>query len=94
MSSKKYKGKPCVYCQENESIAQGDHVFFRKLFLEEERKNLIKVPACDYCNTEKSKLEHYLANILGFGGRHPDAKENLESLIPPRLEKIRNLQKK
>jgi len=85
--SKKYKGKPCVYCQERLSIKQGDHVFARKLFLESERGNLIKVPSCDKCNNDKSKIEHYLISLLPFGGMHKDAKENLSSLVPPRLNK-------
>ncbi len=85
--SKKYKGKPCVYCQERPSIKQGDHVFARKLFLESERGNLIKVPSCKECNDDKSKIEHYLISVLPFGGMHSGAKENLSSLVPPRLDK-------
>jgi hypothetical protein len=34
---------------------------------------------------EKSKLELYLATVLPFGGRHPDALENLVSMVPKRL---------
>jgi hypothetical protein len=85
--SKKFKGKPCVYCQERPSIKQGDHVFSRELFLESERANLIKVPSCDECNNEKSKFEHYLTVLLPFGGRHTDAKDNLSTLVSPRLDK-------
>ncbi len=82
--SKKYKGKRCVYCQDNPSINQGDHVFARGLFLEIERHNPIKVPACDECNNKKSSIEHYLAS---FGGRHSGAEETLNSLVPTRLKK-------
>jgi len=85
--SKKYKGKPCVYCQERPSINQGDHVFARKFFLESERDNPIKVPSCDECNNDKSKIEDYLTSLLPFGGLHGDAKENLSSLVPPRINK-------
>jgi len=85
--SKRYKGKLCVYCQDKPSINQGDHVFARGLFLEAERRNPIKVPACDECNNKKSLIEHYLASLLPFGGRHADAEETLNSLVPTRLEK-------
>ncbi len=90
---KKYKGKTCVYCQERPSIRQGDHVFSRELFLESERANLIKVPACDECNNDKSKYEHYLTSLLPFGGLHTDAKEHLSTLVPPRLERNQKLKK-
>lgn len=89
--SKKYKGKLCVYCQERPSITQGDHVFSRELFLIPERNNLIKVPAWDVCNNKKSQIEHYLTTILPFGGMHVDAKENLTTLVPSRLEKNQRL---
>ena len=88
-----FKGKTCVYCQEKPSIKQGDHVFSRKLFLESERANLIKVPACDECNNDKSKYEHYLTSLLPFGGLHTDAKEHLSKLVPPRLEKNQKLKR-
>src|SRR3990167_5183701 len=91
--SKKYKGKTCVYCQERPSIRQGDHVFSRELFLESERANLIKVPACDECNNDKSKHEHYLTSLLPFGGLHVDAKEHLSTMVPPRLEKNQKLKR-
>jgi len=91
--SKKYKGKLCVYCQERPSIRQGDHVFARKFFLEAARNNPIKVPACDACNNEKSKIEHYLVSLLPFGGMHNDAKEYLSKLVPPRIEKNQKLKK-
>ncbi len=91
--SKKYKGKICVYCQKRPSIRQGDHVFSRELFLESERANLIKVPACDECNNDKSKHEHYLTSLLPFGGLHADAKEHLSTLVPPRLEQNQKLKR-
>jgi hypothetical protein len=91
--SKKYKGKTCVYCQERPSIRQGDHVFSRELFLESERANLIKVPACDECNNDKSKYEHYLTVLLPFGGLHAQVKEHLGTLVPSRLEKNQKLKR-
>ncbi len=89
--SKKFLGKTCVYCNQRKSIRQGDHVFARKFFLEEERSDLIKVPACDICNNEKSKIEHYLTSVLPFGGRHIDARENLTINVPSRLNKNKKL---
>ncbi|WLQ14380.1 hypothetical protein O5O45_00330 [Hahella aquimaris] len=89
--SKKYKGKICAYCCENESTKTGDHIFAREFFLNGERNNLPKVPACERCNNEKSNLEHYLTAVLPFGGSHGDAEENLRTLLPPRLEKNQRL---
>jgi hypothetical protein len=85
--SKKFKGKTCVYCGKRTSITTGDHVFARQFFLESEGRNLIKVPACLECNNTKSKLEHYLASLLPFGGLHEDASEHLSNLVQPRLDK-------
>ena len=42
-----------------------------------ERANLPQVPACKACNGAKAKLEAYLTTVLLFGGRHPDANQNL-----------------
>lgn len=92
--SKKYKGKLCVYCRERPSIKQGDHVFSRELFLVSERDNPIKVPSCDKCNNEKSRIEHYLTSLLPFGGMHPHAKEHLSTLVPSRLAKNLKLKRK
>ena len=89
--SKRFLGKTCVYCNQGKSIRQGDHVFARKFFLEEERNRLIKVPACDDCNNEKSKIEHYLTSVLPFGGRHIDARKNLTVNVPSRLNKNKKL---
>jgi len=89
--SKKFKGKPCVYCGKRPSTNTGDHVFARQFFLESERTNLIKVPACISCNNEKSKLEHYLASLLPFGGLHNDASEHLSNFVQPRLNKNQKL---
>jgi hypothetical protein len=72
-----FKDQPCAYCVSGLSTRQGDHVFARQFFTEAERGNLPKVPACVPCNNEKSRLEHYLASVLPFGGRHADAHEAL-----------------
>ena len=84
--SKKYKGKTCVYCCVTTSDT-ADRVFSKQLFIETRRSDLPIVPACKSCNEEKSKLEHYVTAVLPFGGRHPDATMNLESMVPKRLEK-------
>jgi len=86
MSSKKYKGKPCVYCVEAISTT-GHHVIGRNFFLEHRRANLPQVPACKSCNSAKSELENYLMVVLGFGARHPDASVNLRTMILKRLNK-------
>ena len=73
------------------SIRQGDHLFARAFFTENEKSNLIKVPACNECNNIKSQLEHYLTTVMPFGGRHNNAKENLIKYVPPRLKNNRKL---
>jgi hypothetical protein len=83
---KRFKGKTCVYCAAAPSTT-GDHVFAREFFINVRRGNLPKVPACDSCNNEKSRLEHYLTAVLPFGGRHADSSENLSTLVEPRLAK-------
>lgn len=84
--SKKYRGKPCVYCVEQQAT-QADHVFAREFFNIESRVSLPKVPACQACNHAKSKLEHYLTSILPFGGQHDGALKTLSDLVPARLAK-------
>jgi len=69
MGSKKYKGKPCVYCVDGISI-DGEHIISRKFFPEEFRDNLPKAPSCKQCNSDKSKLEHYLTAVLPFSSDH------------------------
>lgn len=80
-----FTGQLCAYCGIRESTRSGDHVFARAFFLEEQRANLPKVPACVQCNGEKAQLEHYLATVLPFGGRHTDAGANLQQQVPERL---------
>lgn len=88
--SKKFKGELCVYCAQRPSES-GDHVFAREFFLPKDRHDLPKVPACEKCNGAKSELEHYLAAVLPFGGRHEGAEANLETMVPKRLRKNRKL---
>jgi hypothetical protein len=86
----KFKGLACAYCVQRPATTE-DHVFGRKFFLENARTHLPKAPACSTCNNEKANLENYLMIVLPFGGRHPDALENLTSLVPPRLRRNRKL---
>jgi hypothetical protein len=83
----------CVYCADAPSIT-ADHIIARQFFLSSRRGGLPKVPACERCNRQKSALEHYLTAVLPFGGRHPDATANLETMVPRRLLKNRRLHEK
>jgi ribosomal protein L40E len=87
---KNFKGKICAYCGSAQA-ATDDHIFARSLFLEGDRPDLPKAPACRKCNEAKSKLEHYVTAVLPFGGRHPQAGENLLKMVPRRLDKNRRL---
>jgi hypothetical protein len=93
MSRKKFDNMTCVYCA-TRSATTADHVFARGFFLEARRGNLPKVPACQPCNKAKSDLEHYLATVLPFGGRHADAAANLQGKVPRRLAKNLALHRK
>jgi hypothetical protein len=84
--SKKYRGKPCVYCTISPSTT-ADHIICRSFFLEKRRIDLPKAPSCQQCNGRKSHLEHYLAAVLPFGGTHPDATVNLQTMATKRLQK-------
>src|SRR5690242_13724910 len=90
--SKKFRGKTCTYCVER-TATQPDHIFAREFFLPRRRHGLPKVPACQTCNNDKSKLEHYLTSILPFGGRHADATATFSDLVPGRLAKNAALQR-
>jgi hypothetical protein len=81
------KGKICVYCGTAISDTKGDHVFARAFFLESDRGNLPQVPACKICGGVKASLELYATTVLPLVGRHETAKANLETLVPPRLQK-------
>ena len=85
--AKGFANHVCVYCGQNTSTPTGDHIIPRSFLLIKDRDNIPKVPACGTCNNEKSKLEHYLATILPFGGNHEQARENLEENVPKRLDR-------
>lgn len=67
-------------------IDDGDHVFAREFLPVECRANLPRVPACERCNADKAKLEHYLT-LLPFGGNHPASTNLLTARVPKRLAK-------
>lgn len=85
--SKRFKGKDCVYCGLQNGSTTGDHVFAREFLPVEHRANLPQVPACERCNADKAKLEHYLLTLLPFGGDHPASTDLLTASVPKRLAK-------
>ena len=87
--SKRFKGKPCVYCGSDGGTA--DHIFAREFFPTNLRANLPKVSACRPCNVSKSELEHYLLTLLPFGGRLPISNSLMSAAVPGRLAKNRRL---
>ena len=88
---KRFKGETCAYCAGEGIATTADHVFGRAFFLTAARADLPKVPACDACNNEKSRLEHYLATVLPFGALHADAVAQLNDHVPARLAKNQRL---
>ncbi|OGP55550.1 MAG: hypothetical protein A2Y65_00905 [Deltaproteobacteria bacterium RBG_13_52_11] len=86
MGSKKYKGKPCVYCVDGVS-SDGEHIISREFFPPTYRGNLPKAPACRPCNDRKSKLEHYLTTVLPFSSDHETALKAQTDKIAQRLYK-------
>jgi hypothetical protein len=89
--SKKFKGKACVYCATAGAAETGDHVLAREFVPVAHRAQIPKVPACRACNGKKAELEHYLATVIPFGGRHADASTNLKDNAPRRLAKNQKL---
>lgn len=85
--SKRFKSKTCVYCGLESESTTGDHVFAREFLPIEHRANLLQVAACERCNVDKAKPEHYLLTLLPFGGNHPASTDLLTGNIPRRLAK-------
>jgi hypothetical protein len=86
MSSKKFKGKTCVYCGTPGASGTADHVIAREFFPKgAKRANLPQAPACRRCNNEKSKLEHYAVAVLPFGASHVESRMILSNMVPGRL---------
>jgi len=90
--SKKYKGKPCVYCVDALSTG-ADHVIAREFFSERWRQNLPKVPACDKCNSRKARFETVLTALIPLGSDHPVAVEIGAKVLHGRLAKNLALQR-
>jgi hypothetical protein len=76
----------CAYCRGEGISTAGEHVISRQFFLEQDRRNLPKVPSCDRCNTLKSDLEKYALTVLPLGSRHPDAKVYSDANLRRRLD--------
>lgn len=90
--SKKFKGKDYAYCPKVKARATtDDHVFAREFFTAADHHNLPKAPACQKCNGDKGKFEHYLTATLPNAGRHAQAVENLQARVPGRLAKNQKL---
>ena len=70
-----------------------EHVICKEFFLESDRGNLPMVPACEDCNTGKSKLETYALTILPFGSRHQDAQAYAAKNLPRRLRQNPSLKR-
>ena len=87
---KELQGKLCAYCSVSPGIT-ADHVLARSFLLTDMREGLPTVPACEKCNNDKAKLEHYLTAVLPFGATHSHATKILGEMVPPRLEKNRRL---
>jgi hypothetical protein len=83
--SKRFKDKTCAYC--GGTSDSGDHIVARNFFPERLRADLPQVPACQFCNNEKSKIEHYLATVLPVGSTHPVAEEIAHGTLSKRLDK-------
>lgn len=87
MARKGYTGKTCAYCAEEGISSVREHVVCKEFFLEQDRGNLPMVPACEACNTEKSKLETYALAVLPFGSFHENAAEYLKKNMQRRLRR-------
>lgn len=82
----------CAYCPaQAETI---DHVFARAFFPKDDWSGLPEVPACERCNNDKSKLEHYLATVMLFGSHLANAVSRLEEMGERRLSKNEKLRRK
>jgi len=87
--SKLYSGKDCAYCGKQRTSTTADHVIAREFFFKGDRGNFPKVPACEQCNHEKSKLEHYVTAVLMVGSQLPEGDRYRREMVSPRL--ARNL---
>lgn len=61
----------------------------RKALFAKDRADLPKVPACQKCNNEKSRLENYFLALVLAGSNHPEGDLYREQFVKPRLRKNR-----
>jgi len=91
MVSKRYIGKVCAYCGKEGAATTADHVIAREFFFRDDRGNLPQVPACNECNNDKSKLEHYVTAALMAGSRLAEGDRYRSEMVSPRLAKNQKL---
>jgi hypothetical protein len=85
----KGKMKECAYCGIVKKATR-DHVIPECLFKQPYPKNLITVPACHDCNSEKAKNDGYLRDLVTtdiYGSQSPLAQEMLEDKV---IRSVRN----
>lgn len=80
MGSKKYKGKPCIYCVDGIS-GDGEHIISRKFFPEKFRGSLPKAPSCKQCN-ELNQYCNIIRECPGCGAPFQDQCGQLWYSIP------------
>src|SRR5580658_974966 len=80
-----FRNKICAYCA-TETCESDEHIFARKFFLERDRGDLPKAPACKKCNGLKSAIEDYCLCVLPLASQHKSAVEVATSLLPRRLQ--------
>jgi hypothetical protein len=79
MASKRFKNKPCAYCGRTDVPTEQEHILARSFVLKGSHVGpWPSAPACRSCNKDKANLEHYVTAVAPFGGRHRDARVNLE----------------
>lgn len=73
---------PCTYCG-NPDAPTMDHTVPRSLFVPPLPSNMVRVPACESCQAEKSwgdaDLAHYV-NMHWAGSQHPDSLQQLKRM--------------
>jgi hypothetical protein len=83
MGSKKKRNRACVYCGKVGRVTD-EHVPPECLFAEDDRKDLVKVPACADCNVGFSNDDEYFKVALALRDdvyEHPDVKAIIPSIL-------------
>jgi hypothetical protein len=73
---------PCTYCGQSDAPTM-DHTIPRSLFIPPLPSNMVRVPACESCQAEKSWGDHDLAHYVNThwaGSQHPDSLQQLERM--------------